>query len=55
MLLFLNGILPIKAKPERLYALIDVNNIYVSCEQLFNPKLKGIPVEAMDAISAIRP
>ena len=55
MLLSVNAILPVKAKPERLYALVDVNNIYVSCEQLFNPKLKGIPLEAMDAIAAIRP
>ena len=27
-----------------LYALIDGNNFYVSCERLFNPKLEGRPV-----------
>ena len=55
MLLSVNAILRVKAKPERLYALVDVNNIYVSCEQLFNSKLKGLPLEATDAIAAIRP
>lgn len=25
-------------------ALIDVNNFYVSCERVFNPKLEGVPV-----------
>lgn len=29
---------------EEIYALIDVNNCYVSCERLFNPKLKNVPV-----------
>ena len=29
---------------NELYALIDVNNCYVSCERLFNPKLKDVPV-----------
>jgi len=28
----------------RSIALIDVNNFYVSCERVFNPKLKGVPV-----------
>ena len=27
-----------------LYALVDVNNFYVSCERVFNPKLEGRPV-----------
>ena len=27
-----------------LYALVDVNNFYVSCERVFNPKLEGKPV-----------
>ena len=27
-----------------MYALIDCNNFYVSCERLFNPKLEGRPV-----------
>ena len=29
---------------NRSIALIDVNNFYVSCERVFNPKLKGKPV-----------
>lgn len=32
-----------KSKHE-IYALIDVNNCYVSCERLFNPKLNNMPV-----------
>ena len=28
----------------RTIALIDVNNFYISCERLFNPKLVGKPV-----------
>jgi DNA polymerase V len=28
----------------RTIALIDVNNFYVSCERVFNPKLIGKPV-----------
>src|SRR6478736_4474252 len=27
-----------------MYALVDCNNFYVSCERLFNPKLKNKPV-----------
>ena len=30
--------------PNRALALIDVNNFYVSCERVFNPKLEGRPV-----------
>ncbi len=26
------------------FALVDCNNFYVSCERVFNPKLKGVPV-----------
>ena len=26
------------------FALVDVNNFYVSCERVFNPKLEGIPM-----------
>ncbi len=26
------------------FALVDVNNFYVSCERVFNPKLEGIPL-----------
>ena len=29
---------------QEIYALIDVNNCYVSCERLFNPKLNQVPV-----------
>ena len=32
------------SKPQRSIALIDVNNFYVSCERVFNPKLIGKPV-----------
>ena len=28
----------------KIYALVDVNNCYVSCERVFNPKLNDIPV-----------
>ena len=31
-------------QPVRSIALIDVNNFYVSCERVFNPKLMGKPV-----------
>ena len=27
-----------------MYALVDCNNFYVSCERIFNPKLEGKPV-----------
>ena len=27
-----------------MYALIDCNNFYASCERVFNPALNGIPV-----------
>ncbi len=29
---------------SEVYALIDVNNCYVSCERVFNPKLNNVPV-----------
>ena len=29
---------------ERIISLIDINNCYVSCERLFQPKLNGKPV-----------
>jgi DNA polymerase V len=29
---------------QKLFALVDCNNFYVSCERLFNPKLEGKPV-----------
>ena len=27
-----------------MFALVDVNNFYVSCEALFRPELRGLPV-----------
>lgn len=32
------------AMPKRVYALVDGNNFYVSCERVFNPRLEGVPV-----------
>ena len=32
---------------KRAIALIDVNNFYVSCERVFNPKLRNKPVEVL--------
>lgn len=29
---------------QQLFALIDINNCYVSCERVFNPQLNGKPV-----------
>lgn len=29
---------------REIYALVDINNCYVSCERLFDPKLIGVPV-----------
>ena len=29
---------------ERIFALIDINNCYVSCERVFNPSLNHQPV-----------
>lgn len=36
--------LPPKSPADWLYALVDVNNMYVSCERVFNPRLEGVPV-----------
>lgn len=33
-----------EAKLDPVFALVDVNNFYVSCERVFNPKLEGIPM-----------
>jgi len=33
-----------KISHREIYALVDINNCYVSCERLFNPKLIGLPV-----------
>lgn len=30
--------------PAPVFALVDVNNFYVSCERVFNPKLEGVPM-----------
>ena len=29
---------------EKIFALIDINNCYVSCERFFNPELNNVPV-----------
>lgn len=29
---------------SQLFALVDVNNFYVSCERVFQPKLEGVPI-----------
>lgn len=31
-------------KADPVFALVDVNNFYVSCERVFNPKLEGVPM-----------
>lgn len=31
-------------KQPKLYALVDCNNFYASCERVFNPKLRNVPV-----------
>lgn len=33
-----------EAKANPVFALVDVNNFYVSCERVFNPKLEGVPM-----------
>ncbi|MFT5962588.1 MAG: DNA polymerase V, partial [Burkholderiaceae bacterium] len=33
-----------KSATATLFALVDVNNCYVSCERVFNPALEGKPV-----------
>lgn len=33
-----------QAQPTPLFALVDVNNFYVSCERAFNPRLNNVPV-----------
>lgn len=33
-----------ETKAEPVFALVDVNNFYVSCERAFNPKLEGVPM-----------
>ena len=30
--------------PDRIFALVDCNNFYCSCERVFNPALRGKPV-----------
>lgn len=35
---------PVKSKSKRIYALVDCNNFYASCERLFRPELNGKPV-----------
>jgi hypothetical protein len=36
--------LMVLAAPGQLFVLVDVNNMYVSCERAFNPKLQNRPV-----------
>lgn len=33
-----------ETKASPVFMLVDVNNFYVSCEQVFNPKLEGVPM-----------
>lgn len=33
--------------PEEIFALVDCNNFYVSCERVFDPSLKGFPVTVL--------
>lgn len=33
-----------EVKTPPVFALVDVNNFYVSCERVFNPKLEGVPM-----------
>lgn len=33
-----------ETKANPVFALVDVNNFYVSCERVFNPKLEGVPM-----------
>ena len=33
-----------ETKVSPIFALVDVNNFYVSCERAFNPKLEGVPI-----------
>ena len=35
--------MPLRDSPPQ-FALVDVNNFYVSCERAFNPRLTGVPV-----------
>lgn len=31
-------------KSKKIYALVDCNNFYCSCERVFNPELRGKPL-----------
>ena len=33
-----------QAAHQKIYALVDINNCYVSCERIFNPSLNNKPV-----------
>jgi DNA polymerase V len=37
------------SKPEKIYALIDCNNFFVSCERVFRPDLEGKPVAVLSS------
>ncbi len=38
------GVLTTPVPSRHLFALVDCNNFYVSCERVFNPSLRGVPV-----------
>ncbi|HSX21009.1 MAG TPA: Y-family DNA polymerase [Gammaproteobacteria bacterium] len=38
-----------RSTPYRLYALVDCNNFFVSCERVFNPKLNNRPVVVLSS------
>ncbi len=42
--IILNGFIYFMLSQSRAIALVDVNNFYVSCERVFNPKLADMPV-----------
>lgn len=46
MKLLFGELLPIQSKNiiKKMFALVDCNNFYVSCERVFNPSLQGKPV-----------
>ena len=37
-----------------MFALVDCNNFYVSCERLFRPELHGRPVVVLSIMMAVR-
>ena len=39
----------LKPKAKPVFALVDVNNFYVSCKRVINPKLPDMPMGDLDA------